>query len=96
MKVELILKSVMKRENGDYVFSYFCDLCDTAFTTKRIAAADVKEATRLSIEEARRHFNRCHSCHIWVCDDHYNEAVMMCTICSPREKKRGDDSDGNL
>lgn len=92
MRAELTVKSVMIKEKGGYIFSYFCDLCGTAFTTKLIFAADTKEATQISMEEARQHFNRCHHCHIWVCDAHYNEDVMMCTICRPRTKGEGDDS----
>ncbi|NLL40168.1 MAG: zinc ribbon domain-containing protein [Clostridiales bacterium] len=36
--------------------------------------------------EVRRHFHRCHSCHLWVCDADYNEDEGLCVECAPRQE----------
>ena len=82
-------KSAMAEENGTFRFSFFCELCEGGCTTEPISAATVKDAFEYAQREARPFFNRCHHCHRWVCDSHYNEDVMMCTDCAPRNLNHG-------
>ncbi len=84
--VDFTPKIAMTEEDGRFRFTFFCDLCDGGFTTKHISASTVKEAFERAREEARPCFNRCHRCHRWICDSHYNEDVMMCTDCAPRQE----------
>ena len=37
-------------------------------------------------DEAQQHFHRCHSCHLWVCDDDFNEDEGLCVECAPRQE----------
>lgn len=37
-------------------------------------------------EEAKRHFHRCHSCHLWVCQSDLNEDEGLCVECAPRQE----------
>jgi len=86
MMAEFTSKSEMTRKDGKYYFSFFCDLCDASFVCGPIEAGTVKEALEKSCKIAKPYFNRCHICHRWVCDEHYNEDVMTCTACIPKEK----------
>lgn len=36
--------------------------------------------------EAQQHFHRCHGCHMYVCDDCFNEDEGLCTDCAPRQE----------
>lgn len=81
-------RSTMAKEDGAFQFTFFCDLCETGHATRPVNAASVKEAFDCARREARQYFNRCHCCHKWVCDGHYNEDVMMCTDCAPRNPNR--------
>jgi len=36
--------------------------------------------------EAQKHFHRCPSCNIYVCDQCYNEDEGMCVSCAPRQE----------
>jgi hypothetical protein len=78
-------KSTMAEENGRYRFTFLCALCGEGRSTQPIAADTAQEALEAARREARVYFNRCHRCGRWVCDDHYNEDVMLCTGCAPRE-----------
>ena len=82
-------KSTMTEKDGKFQFTFFCELCDEGCTTEPSRAATVKEAFEQAQREARPYFNRCHNCHRWICDSHYNEDVMMCTVCAPRNQKNG-------
>lgn len=84
MRPEFNLKSAMVQDKDSYIFTFFCDLCDRGYTTSPLVVSSVREARRLAENEARLHFNRCHSCRKWVCDRHYNEDEMMCSVCAPR------------
>lgn len=77
-------KSTMAAQGGAFQFTFYCELCDSGYATPPIEAERVQEAFDQAQQEARRYFNRCHRCHLWVCDGHYNEDLMMCTACAPR------------
>ncbi len=66
-------------------FTFLCCLCDIGYTTGWIIASSAGEAKKIAEQEARPYFNRCHKCGRWVCDNHYNEDVMMCTVCAPQK-----------
>lgn len=89
-RVEFSPKSTVAEENGVFRFTFYCELCDAGYTTEPICAATVEAAFEEAQREARPFFNRCHGCHLWICDRHYNEDVMMCTDCAPRNQKMGD------
>ena len=86
-QAEFTSKSTMTEENGTYRFTFFCERCDKGYTTQPIHADSVKEAFDRAQQQVRKHFNRCHSCYRWVCDGHYNEDLMMCTVCAPRKQR---------
>ncbi len=88
MSGDFALKSVMVQEEGFYRFTFFCEMCDGGFTTGRISAPSVLEARRIAQLEARPYFNCCHKCGKWICDEHYNENVFMCTACAPRNSQK--------
>ncbi len=73
----------LQKESG-FCFTFFCDLCNSSYTTPVITAEDLQTALVLGRQDGRLHFNRCRCCHRWVCDEHYNENRMMCTDCLPR------------
>lgn len=79
-------KCTISQEGELYCFTFFCELCGTGYTVKTIGAADVNTANTIAAKEAMRYFNRCHKCGKWVCDAHYNEDVMLCTDCAPRQR----------
>lgn len=72
----------MRQSNG-FRLTFFCELCGDGYTTPVIPCKSLKEALRLGEQDARLKFNRCESCHRWVCDKHYNENQMKCTDCEP-------------
>lgn len=39
-----------------------------------------------AMNEAKPHFHRCHSCHLWICDDDFNEDEGLCVECAPRQE----------
>lgn len=43
-----------------------------------------EHAFELAQHEAKTHFYRCHKCHLWVCEDDYNEEEGLCVECAPR------------
>ncbi len=73
-----------EQTTGGFRFTFFCAICGAGFTTPFIPGNDQKLALRLAEQEARLHFNRCQRCHLWVCDEHFNENCMLCTTCAPR------------
>lgn len=77
-------KCRMEQEADGYRFTFFCAICGGGYTTPLIAASHQSVALRLGEQNARVHFNRCQRCHEWVCDEHFNENCMMCTVCAPR------------
>lgn len=70
-------------ESG-YRFTFSCELCDHSYTTPVFPGPTRGEALRMAEQDARLRFNRCACCRRWVCDEHYNENRMMCTVCAPR------------
>ncbi len=70
---------------GGYQFTFFCDLCNHSFNTVGVSAPTLEDALALGQVEARQHFNMCHRCGRWICDEHYNEDDMQCTACTPRQ-----------
>lgn len=72
------------REEAGFRLTFFCELCGSGYTTPLLGCGTLKEALSLGERDARLHFNRCRSCHRWVCDEHFNENRMMCTACMPR------------
>lgn len=76
----------MSQEGEVYSFTFFCELCDAGHTVKTVGTTNVSDARETAAKEAMRYFNRCHKCEKWVCDTHYNEDVMLCTDCAPREE----------
>lgn len=87
MSLAFTPKGRVIRDGDKYVFTFFCDLCDCGYTTETINADGRKRAVEQAGEEARRHFNLCHRCQKWVCDVHYNEDVMYCIACAPKNNK---------
>jgi len=69
---------------GGFRFTFFCTICGAGYTTPLIPEGDQRLALSLAEQDARLHFNRCQRCHTWVCDEHFNENCMMCTVCAPR------------
>lgn len=45
-----------------------------------------EQAFIMAQEEAQAHFHRCHSCHLWVCDNDFNEDEGLCVECAPRQE----------
>lgn len=45
-----------------------------------------EKAFEKAMNEAKEHFHRCHSCHLWVCDDDFNEDEGLCVECAPRQE----------
>ncbi len=43
-----------------------------------------EQAFERALNEARRHFHRCESCHKWVCTADFNEEEGLCVVCAPR------------
>lgn len=43
-----------------------------------------EHAFELAQNEAKGHFHRCHNCHLWVCEDDFNEEEGLCVECAPR------------
>lgn len=86
MSAAFTSKCIMARTSTGYRFIFFCDKCDKSYTSSVIDAASQKEALTIAGQEARYHFNRCQSCHAWVCDEHYNEDDMRCIDCAPKNK----------
>ncbi len=78
-------KVTMSAENGVFSFTFFCELCGHGYAARPISAAALPEAYAAARWEARSRFNRCCRCHRWVCDGHYNEDLMLCTHCAPRQ-----------
>ena len=72
---------------GGYRFRYFCALCNWHYETVQISAVSEKEARIIAEQEARRHFNGCHKCGRWICEQHYNVDEMMCIKCAPLAAK---------
>lgn len=72
------------REDAGFRLTFFCEICGSGYVTPPLACDTPKEAVRLGEQDARLHFNRCGSCHRWVCDEHFNENQMMCIDCAPR------------
>lgn len=85
MSLEFTSKSRVVRDEGKYVFTFFCDMCDRGCTTQVTGADSQKTAMKRAREEARQYFNLCHRCRKWVCDTHYNEDVMLCVECAPKK-----------
>ncbi|MGI6358059.1 MAG: hypothetical protein ACOX2K_05110 [Bacillota bacterium] len=79
-------KCLTDQEPGGFHFTFFCALCNHSYTVSLFASGSLQSCLRLAEQEARLHFNRCTSCHRWVCDEHYDEDVMKCTICAPRAR----------
>ncbi|MGI6404013.1 MAG: hypothetical protein ACOX0K_07380 [Oscillospiraceae bacterium] len=72
------------RDDTGFRLTFYCDVCGGGYTTPPLVCDTAREALRLGEQDARLHFNRCGSCHRWVCDEHFNENCMMCTDCVPR------------
>ena len=75
----------VERENDVYRFAFYCGLCRSAYLSPEVKADSAEEAIKVAEPEARRHFNRCHCCGLWVCDAHYDEEYMVCVQCSTQK-----------
>ncbi len=84
MAAEFTSKSRVMRHGDKYICTFFCDLCDYGYSVDSVAEEKLRDTVMRAGEEARRHFNLCHRCRKWVCDEHYNEDVMMCVECAPK------------
>jgi hypothetical protein len=42
-----------------------------------------RAALRTAVAEVRDHFHQCPQCGEWVCDQCWNEAMLMCEKCAP-------------
>ena len=87
MGADFSLKSVMVEEKEFFAFTFYCEVCNQGYTTGKIIATSAMKARDIAIQEARPYFNRCLACGSWICDRHYNEDVMKCTKCAPRDGK---------
>lgn len=74
------------RTANGFGFSFYCDLCEKSFNTDIIATYSFAWAFQQAQVIAKLHFNKCHKCGKWVCDQHYNENVMMCIECQPKDE----------
>ena len=72
----------LAKDDG-YLLTFFCEICECGYTPPTIHADSLQEARQLAEPDARLHFNWCHSCERWVCDEHFNENKMLCTECAP-------------
>ncbi len=88
MALEFTSKARVIRNGEFYWCTFFCDLCDYGYSAEPVAAESPGGAIRKAREQARRHFNLCHRCKKWVCDRHYNEDVMLCVECEPKNRNR--------
>lgn len=79
---------MIRPERIGYRLAFYCSLCQTSYTVFITGTRPDAEEFEAAQREAKRHFNRCHRCHRWVCDKHYNESVMMCTGCAPPEGEK--------
>ena len=70
------------RTQQGFRFVFYCDLCYTKYETEEYRLDSFREAFELAQEEAQYHFNMCHKCGKWICDEHYNQNVMECVECS--------------
>ena len=70
-----------------YCFHFSCSVCGGPVNVL-VKTEDYSAAVITAQQEGRRLFNRCHICGRWVCDAHYNEAVLSCTKCAPRASAR--------
>jgi hypothetical protein len=73
----------MNGVDGAYSFHFYCALCAGGHTTGVIKADSLEAALNLARSEAREHFNGCHKCGKWICDEHYNIDEFMCADCAP-------------
>jgi len=72
------------RTANGFGFTFYCDLCEKPFSTDIIVTYSYTEAFQQAQVMAKLHFNKCHKCGKWVCDEHYNKNVMMCIECQPK------------
>lgn len=75
------------RTANGFRFTFCCDLCEKSFDTKTITTYSFAQAFQQAQAIAKLHFNKCHKCNKWVCDEHYNENVMLCIECKPKNGK---------
>ena len=65
-------------------YTFFCGLSGAAvYTTDPICAADEDAALDIAKREAKRYFNFCWECGVWIGDSAYNIDEMKCVICAP-------------
>ncbi len=81
---EFTAKCRTVRGNSCFYLTFFCEACGRGYSPPPLVCNTPNEALHLGEQDARLHFNRCRSCHRWVCDEHFNENGMMCTDCMPR------------
>ncbi len=82
MKKEFTAKCFETNSEDGYRFQFFCALCGTNYTSGWIHADSEERALDIAKAEARLHFNLCHSCGKWVCDEHYDIDEMVCLECA--------------
>jgi predicted nucleic acid-binding Zn ribbon protein len=65
-------------------YTFFCGVSGAAvYTTDPICAADENAALEIAKREAKRHFNFCWECGVWIGDKAYNIDEMKCVNCAP-------------
>lgn len=69
--------------NG-FSFTFYCDLCEKSFDTDEFLTDSFVQAFYEAQAISKPYFNKCHKCGKWICDEHYNENVMMCVECQPK------------
>ncbi|MGB4661351.1 MAG: hypothetical protein WBI07_19415 [Mobilitalea sp.] len=72
---------IKKHLNG-YSFIFYCDLCNKKYETIIINQNSLQDTIDLAQKTAKQYFNKCHKCGKWICDEHYDENLMLCTLCS--------------
>jgi hypothetical protein len=71
-----------KKHLNGYSFIFFCDLCNKKYETEIINQTPFQDTLALAQKIAKQYFNKCHKCERWICDEHYNENLMLCTLCT--------------
>ena len=69
---------------GGYRVTFYCNAGDKNYSVEVYDFQTIEQAIKTAWNESKKHFNRCHQCSAWVCDEHYNEDVMKCISCQPK------------
>ena len=65
---ETYKKEMCIRDSSCFYLTFFCEACGRGYSPPPLVCNTPNEALHLGEQDARLHFNRCRSCHRWVCD----------------------------